>query len=262
MTSEVGRHLDQDVYDLVEVRKPADYPVAYAGFLAVTDEKARIAEALKPLVLPGTLVDIGAGSGEIIDDLELDPANYTAIEQRAEFAAILREKGLDVIEELFPVSLPQTFNNVLMSYVLYGRDQCDVMIDPAWDLVSEDGQLLVVTYRDNNDDYSKILHRVGHTRRVNTDVRFDFLEERLAALGTLYIEHVRSHIFSEELQGLATALGFLASNTPVGTVEDRLRIRDNIIQEDDYLREHYLDENGTFAFPIDHYIFRVVKEGS
>jgi precorrin-6B methylase 2 len=256
---ELGQHLAAEVYDRVVVTKPSDYVPAYHDFLSTTDEKAVIAAAVGPLLLEGTILDVGAGTGDIPDLMGVEPEGYTAIEQRPEFVELLRGKGYSVIEELFPCDAPGTYDNVLMSYVLYGREQCEVVIDPAWDLVSNSGQLVVVTYRDNVDDYTKLLHRIGHTRRVNTDIRFNYLHEKFASLGRTALHTARSHVYSADIGGLATGLSFMATNTPVGTPEARAEIHAKMVAEQPYLDAAYRNADGTYQFPIDHYIFTVRK---
>jgi len=255
---ELGQHLPSEVYDKVVVRGPVDFVDKYQDFLGATDEKDIIANAVGPLLLEGTVLDVGAGTGDIPDKLHLDPAKYTAVEQSPELVEILRAKGYDTIKNLFPCELPRTYDNVLMSHVLFGIEQCDAMIDPAWESVSEGGQLAVVTFRDNLDDYNKLLHQLGHTRRVSTDVRFNYLQEKFSLLGETALNTTQSHIYSPDIEGLATSISFIATNTPVGTPEYRAELHDKIVSEQPYLDELYRTENG-YQFPMEHYIFTTHK---
>ena len=257
--SDIPAHLSPEVFSKVEVRKPVDYVEKYQDFLTTTDEKAVIASAVGSILFEGSIIDIGAGTGDIPDILGIDPQRYTAIEQRPEFIDLLKSKGYSVIESLFPCEAPKQYDNALMSYVLYGREQCEEMIDPAWELVKPEGQLIAVTYRDNEDDYNRLLHRSGHTRRVNTDTRFNYLEDRFSSLGQLAVSSIRSHIYSSTVDGLAAAVSFMATNTPVGTPEMRHVIHEAIVAEQSYLDETYRTTEGEYQFPIDHYLFTTQK---
>jgi len=254
-----GNHLSPDIYEKVAVTKPSDYVDKYQEFLATTDEKKVIAQAIGSLLLPGTVLDIGAGTGDIPDILGIELSHYTAIEQNRDFVKLLRDKGYKVIDKLFPYDAPETYNNVLMSYVLYHIEQCEAMIGTAWDLVSDEGQLTVVTYRDNKDDYNNLLHRIGYTRRVNTDVRFNWLREKFASLGRISLQMARSYIYSPNICGLAASISFVATNTCIGTPELRVDLYKRILYEQAYIDESYKNDDGSYRFPMDHYIFAIRK---
>jgi len=243
---------------LVEVRKPIDYVDRYQEFLESTDEKQIIAQAVGHVLSDGSILDIGAGTGDITDMLRLDKDRYTALEQRPEFVTQLREKGYQVIDRLFPCFVPKKYDNVLMSYILHSKEQCEVMINPAWEVVDDGGQLIVVTFRDNDDDYNQLLHATGHTRRVTTDSRFNYLQEKFASLGELTVSHTTSHIYSNSAEKLAHSLSFVATNTVVGTPELRQELFYRMIS-DEILLEPYKEENGEYRFPMEHYVFTTYK---
>lgn len=259
MSVEKPSHLTQEVFDQVVVTKPVDYADRYQEFLTTTDEKRVISDSVASLLLPGTVLDVGAGTGEIPDIVGVDPHAYTAIEQRPEFIDILKTKGYTVVESLFPCALPSQYTNVLMSHVLYGRDQCQVMIPAAWDHVEDAGQLLAVTYRDRMDDYNTLLHRVGHNRRRGLDTRFSYLENTFESLGELSIHQITSHILSENPEGIAASVSFMATNTKVGTPERRAEIFDAIMSEQPYLDDRYQQDDGSYVFPIEHFVLQTRK---
>lgn len=255
---ERSQHLPPKIYDKVVVTKPVDYVPKYQDFLGTTDEKEVISGVLAPLLSEGTVLDIGAGTGDIPDKLGLGADRYTAIEQRPEFIELLKTKGYSVIEKLFPCKAPKA-DNVLMSYVLHGIDQCEAMIDPAWELVDDEGQLVVVTFRDNEDDFNKLLHRIGHTRRVNTDVRFNYLQNKFSSLGEMAIRTTQSHIYGSDIESLAASISFIATNTIVGTPELRAELHGRMVAEQPYFDDLYKTDEGDYQFPMDHYIFTTQK---
>jgi SAM-dependent methyltransferase len=247
--------LTPEDYASVVVVKPPDYIDRYQEFLDSTDEKDVIAAALSPLLKPGSIVDIGAGTGDLAARLQVDKASYTAIEQHPEFATLLRGRGYQVIEELFPCIVPNGYDNVLLCYCLYGRKQCEIMIDSAWQIVDPGGRLIAVTFRDYLDDYNRLLHRIGHTRRGRADQHFDFLRDKFASLGSVEISATTSHIDAPDVGALAAILSFMATNSKVGTIERRNEICRGILAEQSYIDERYRVESGRYLFPVNHFIF-------
>src|SRR5687767_11602322 len=100
-----------EVRQAVAVTKPPDYHDRYREFLTVTDEKEVLAAALSTVLQPGTMLDIGAGGGQIPDLLRVDDTAYTAVECLPEFVEQLRHRGYRVIEDLFPCPVGGPYAN-------------------------------------------------------------------------------------------------------------------------------------------------------
>jgi hypothetical protein len=248
---------DDEVQAIVTVTKPPDYFLRYQEFVRATDEKRIIAAEVSDFLRPGTILDIGAGTGEIPDWLGVDRDLYTAIECQPESATCLRHKGYRVIEDLFPCPVPANYDNVLLLHCLYGPEQCHIMVNAAWTLVAADGRLVAVTFRDTLDEYNTLLHRVGHTLRGATDSRFRLLIRTFTVLGRLRVRRLRSYLRAGSVRELANLLSFMATNGSVGSVAHRDDVRRRLMSQEAYLRARSQTDRGDFAFPIDHYLFVV-----
>ena len=242
----------------VIVRKPPDYHDRYREFLAVTNEKAVIAKAVSPLLLPGTILDIGAGTGDVPDLMRVDVKCYTALECQPQFVELLRCKGYEVIEGLFPCEVQRSYANVLLCHCLSGsRAQCRILISSAWKVLARPGRLIIVTFRDNADDYNELLHRIGHNARSTIDTRFNFITEMLTALGKTRSYMSTSYIYANNLFQLASTLSFMATNSNAGTLERRAEVLAGIMAHQAYIDERYRTSSGLYEFPISHSIFSV-----
>ena len=253
---------DPRIHDIVRVRvtKPPDYHDRYPEFLSATDEKAVLAEALLQAMGQGSVLDIGAGSGEIPDLMGIDPNRYLAVEYQPTFAATLRRKGYNVIEGLFPCAIGGPHDNVVLSYCLAGDlQQCRIMLELAWTAVASGGRLLVVTFGDALDDYNALMHRIGHTTRDGSGERIPNLIRILDPLGPPTWTRVTSHVFSDTFDRLAAVLSFIATNSNIGTVERRAELRNAIASERQHLDRFYLGRDGVYRFPIEHHLLMVQK---
>jgi SAM-dependent methyltransferase len=250
------------MHDIVRVRvtKPHDYHDRYPEFLRATDEKAVLAEALLQAMGPGSVLDIGAGSGEIPDLMGIEPSRYVAVEYQPTFAAALRRKGYRVIEGLFPCAIGRPRDNVVLSYCLAGDlQQCRIMLESAWTAVAPGGRLLVVTFGDELDDYNALMHRIGHTTRDGSGERIPNLIRILDPMGRPTWTRVTSHVSSDTSDRLAAVLSFIATNSNIGTVERREELRNAIASERKRLDRFYLDRDGVYRFPIEHHLLMVQK---
>ena len=246
---------------LLGVTKPPDYHERYPEFLLSTDEKKVLAKALLKSIGQGSIVDIGAGSGEIPDLMSIDSRRYIAIEYQPIFTETLRHKGYKVIEDLFPCDICGPYDNVILSYCLTGNlDQCRIMLESAWAEVAAGGRLLIVTFSDALDDYNILMHRIGHTTRDGSGERIPKLIRILGPLSTPTWTRVTSHVFSDTLDRLVAVLSFMATNSDKGTVEHRDKLQKIIASERQHLDRFYLGRDGMYRFPIEHHLLTVHKK--
>jgi hypothetical protein len=250
------------IHDIVRIRaaKPPDYHDRYPEFLSATNEKAVLAETLLQAMVQGSILDIGAGSGEIPDLMGVDPNQYLAVECQPTFAATLRRKGYNVIEGLFPCDVGSPRDNVVLSYCLAGDlRQCRIMLEWAWAAVASGGRLMVVTFGDALDDYNTLMHRIGHTTRDGSGKRIPALIRILDTMGSSTWTRATSHVFSDTFDRLVAVLSFVATNSNVGTLERRAELRNAIASERRHLDRYYLGRDGVYHFPIEHHLLMVQK---
>ncbi|MBO7936731.1 hypothetical protein [Streptomyces sp. CAI-85] len=244
----------------IVVVKPPDYYEQYRKFVEAGDEKEVVAGVLGPLLGPGSILDVGAGCGDIPEILGLRTRDYTAIECHVQCVEVLRAKSLNVIEATFPCNLTRRYDNILLCYCLYGgRFQCEAILDAAWGALEEGGRIIVVTFRDHLDDYNRLLHRIGHTLRGHGDRYFAMILRKLESLAPVTRDVAHSSLYGRDLGELADVLSFMATNSNAGTVQRRGEIRETILAERPYLDGLYRTESGAYRFPIVHHVLVITK---
>ena len=242
----------------VVVRKPADYDEQYRRFVEASDEKQILADRIRTLLVPGRTLDVGAGTGELPELMQLDRANYLAVECVPSAVSTLRQKGYTAIEDVFPCDVPGLFDNVLMCYCLYGgRQQINSIVAAVPPILKEHGQLVAVTFRDDLDDYNTLLRCIGHVARSGTDRYFNIVIDVLESLGNLSVSRVSSSIHAQSLRELVDILSFVATNSNAGTLEGRAEVRDGMAAISDTLTSRYQRPDKTYRFPMHHYVMVV-----
>ena len=104
-----------------EHRLTEEYTKAFRAFLDHTTEKQDLFAALKRRIeVAGaqSLLDIGAGNGDLAIPLSELVTTYLAIEPKPDFAAKLMANGIKVINSAFPCDFGGTFDAVLASHVI------------------------------------------------------------------------------------------------------------------------------------------------
>jgi len=129
------------------------YRKAFALFLAHTDEKEALLGHLTRSFgyrKTSSILDIGAGGGELAIPLSRAVARYVAIEQREDYCGVLRKAHVEVVKGVFPpLPIPGDFDLVLASHVLpHTMELCEPFVSAAWALVAPGGRLTVITYSD------------------------------------------------------------------------------------------------------------------
>src|SRR3972149_4254514 len=95
------------------------YESDFQVFLKYTNEKKILKEEISKLINKfniRSILDIGAGNGELSQPLSEEVEDYLCIEPKKDFVGLLRKKGLTVIESEFPTELDRQFDMVLCSH--------------------------------------------------------------------------------------------------------------------------------------------------
>lgn len=248
--------------EILSIKRPIDYIDKYLEYLCSTNEKMIISDQINVHLIEGSILDIGAGTGDIVEKIDLKKYDYTCVEHRPEFVKILKSRGLSVIEGIFPCKCQKTYTNVILSYVLGNIKHCEILINSAWQQLDQYGQLIIVTYRDSMDDFNRLLQRVGYEGRKTYDMRYNYLISELNKLGKTNIINFKSKIIANTIASLVRSIGFLATNTQDGSPAKRNQIIDTLSKEIDYINKYYLIRDNLYEFPIEHYIFITTKNES
>ncbi len=242
----------------------ASYKHDFEKFLKHTDEKAVLVSEIEKYISRysvRSVLDIGAGNGEISIPLSRKVNRYLAIEKNPEFTAQLTQGGVETVEAEFPVQVVGAFDMVLASHTIsYRRADFSNFIkdfvQTAWNLVNENGVFLMIGSGGNNDDWYDLMKEIGEEAELEPNkIGYQETMEQLNAIGKVTIEKVPAYVRTETLEDMIDALTFIAGKGDPARKEKFLRHREVI---ESILTEKYATADG-FAFPRYQY-FRSIQK--
>lgn len=235
------------------------YGSDFEKFLAHTDEKQILLEEISKEIEKydvKSLLDIGAGNGVLSIPLSKRVENYLAVESNKNFVAKLRKAGLAVREGNFPLVISRSFDMVLASHaVSYLKDLFEPFIYEAWKSVNPGGVFLVITYRGQEDDWTRLMRELGENRENPNRVGFNSIIELLASLGEVKMRKAITKVRTENIEYMLFALSFVASD---GEAEKKEAFLQKQAQLCKILDSRYKDAEG-FFFPFQHF-FIIAKK--
>lgn len=240
-----------------------NYSQAFATFLQHTDEKTVLNSALLQRIhLFGTtsLLDIGAGNGELSIPLAQKVENYLAVEQKEDFAARLRSAGLAVINSPFPCEIPSTFDAVLICHALppheLGRAAWDPFISAAWQQVNGSGHLFIVTFENEESEWRDLIHSSGLAPTLKPQVpHLQPMRGYLDTLGNVREEMIVSRVRTSTIQEMLWALSFVWSDGK----EEYQKVFVQNTEVARQIEERYREKDG-YAFPFRHYLLDTSRQ--
>lgn len=238
------------------------YAQAFAMHLRGTDEKAVLAKEITDRVKlhkSRSIIDIGAGRGEIAIRIFRRVERYLAIERRPDYAARLQEYGIRVLRRTFPCEVPAMFSMALMSHsVPSGARERAAMIDAAWELLVPGGVMLIITYDSGeNTAWHEFLVGSGLRDPRAPSQRLHQLREyvqslpEVASISESRIDSTLSHTNERDM---IDAMGFVYTDGRADSFRDfscNPRVRMQIARC--FSDDHY-------SFPFTHACIEVVKE--
>lgn len=140
-----------------------------------------------------SLLDIGAGSGNLALPLARRVATYLAIESDPARAARLAGIGLNVMCARFPTPIDRTFDLVLASHSIPEHlDAYVPFLEAAWSLVAPGGLFLIVTFKGAAGTIAMLRNELLGERHTHSS-EFDCMTQRLSQWGQLSIEAINSY---------------------------------------------------------------------
>ncbi|MEK7650844.1 MAG: methyltransferase domain-containing protein [Patescibacteria group bacterium] len=230
----------------------------FQKFLDYTNEKevllAEITEELRRHQCR-SLLDVGAGNGLMAIPLSRQVSKYTAVETKKEYALALREAGLEVINSAFPIELSQKYDAVLFSHVFsYLHPDHEEFINAAWQFLNQNGVLVIVTYRGEEDDWTRLIKQLGLLNPGDYPAIFENMVNLLSSLGKTTVRKVVTTVKADNIEDMIAALSFVASNGVPERKQKFMTHREEIVA----FLENYKTDDG-FAFPFQHFILVTEK---
>jgi SAM-dependent methyltransferase len=239
------------------------YEEDFSSYLKIANEKPVLAQeiiALFERLKVKSVLDIGAGNGDLSSLIFKKVEKYTAVEPRKEFAKLLRAKGISVVEDTFPCDIgKEKYDLILCSHsVPYLQRDYEQFLKEAYEKLNKNGNILVITYIGERDDWNYFLSDINVKPFVNTLVNYTDRKNFLKQLGKVKEWFVFSRLESSSIEDLIKALGFVAS---AGEKDKKDAFLSKIKKIRDILEtKYYNKESGKYFFPFKHVFLTVNKQ--
>ena len=200
-----------------------------------------------------SILDIGAGHPILAIPLSKKVVKYFGIETEPNRVKQLKEAGLNVIEGRFPeVVLSDTYDLVLCSHSIPEQvDEYHSFFAKAWDLVTKNGWLVIITFKGVKDDLEDLTNQLRENWADDDKLRYEEMIKILSAFGEVQTDKIVSHSNSEDIEQVANLLSFSIG----GTDEEKKSYREKL---ENILEEKY-KVGGKYVFPHEHLVLMIQK---
>lgn len=242
-----------------------EYPNDFQDFLNLTDEKQVILDFLKVKIRERgikSILDIGAGNGDLSIPLSKLVKTYVAVEQQPGFAQTLRDNGIKVYEKEFPCEIIESsFDLVLACHSIpHHLKQFSPFLDAAWQKTKFGGCLMIITYRTNQaNHWTDLMNTIGEDWVEKNAFGYEQQLEKFHQLWgyppKINCEQMVTFVSSPDISKMLNALAFVYS--------DANPIKKNRFMEHEetitaaLMNKYY---NGEFKFPFIHYCIWAERE--
>ena len=242
-----------------EHRLTEEYTKAFRAFLDHTTEKQDLLVALKRRIettRTHSLLDIGAGNGDLAIPLSKLVGSYLAIEPKPDFAAKLKTSGINVINSAFPCAVAGSFDMVLASHVVpWEENESETFLSAAWKHLNHGGRFIMITYDEEVSDWGELLQTSELPLPAVGQGHFDGYKRLLTSWGRLEVEPIVTHVVTESLDDMLLALSFVYGD---GQPEKAATFQESEVVRH-ALESHY-HPNGRYRFPFTHYLLQADKK--
>jgi len=237
------------------------YVQAFQSFLKHTTEKQDLFAVLERRIKAAkahSLLDIGAGNGDLALPLSRLVQAYIAIEPNPEYAARLQAKGIMMVfQEPFPWKTFSTLavDIVLASHVVpWDRGEAQAFLRASWRSLGPKGTLIMISYDEEVGGWRELLDASGLPLETVGQGRFEEYKQLLTTFGRLEIEAITTSVITKSLDEMLLALSFVYSD---GQPEKAEAFQKNVVVRHFLESYHHPDEH--YRFPFTHYLLQVNK---
>lgn len=231
------------------------YKNDFEEFLTYTDEKKILLSEISREVKrhkTKSLLDIGAGNGQLSIPLSKKVESYLAIEPNKDFAIKLRKAGLEVIEGAFPLKILGTFDMLLASHSIpHRKDLIEPFIKEAWKLVRVGGIFLIITCRGQEDSRTWRMKGFEINHKDPNYASLNYIIQLLALFGKVKTRKITTKIITDTLDTMVQVLSSIASVASSGRRKRKEGFLQIQVQLKKILNQRYRNENSYF-FPFQH----------
>lgn len=234
------------------MKEHSDYASSFQNYLKCTDEKRiflqSFARYIKDLRIH-SLLDIGAGNGDLAIPLSKLADKYVAVEKNGVFVKKLESEGVEVVKADFSkedINIQGGFELVICSYVIRHDKEFAAFVAKAWRHVSPGGHLLIATHPDSTTEWERFCRKISLENVWSYPDFIALLINYLKALGKVSTEEVGTYIRSEDKDEFFSALAFVYSG---GIKEIEESFYNNEAEIKEVIEEDYM-KDGAYSFPF------------
>jgi SAM-dependent methyltransferase len=242
-----------------EHRLTEEYTKAFRAFLDHTSEKKDLLATLKRRIEAAgvsSLLDIGAGNGDLAIPLSKLVNVYLAIEPKPDFAAKLKASGITVINSAFPCEVEGMFDAVLASHVVpWEEGESIAFFREAWKHLNPGGRFIMITYDEEVSEWGELLQASGLPISTVGQGHLEGYKRLLGSWGMLEVEPITTHVETESLDDMLLALSFVYGD---GKPEDAELFQHNEVVRET-LESRYRANGHYYHFPFTHYLLQAEK---
>ncbi len=233
----------------------------FETFLKHTDEKEVLYQALVEEIKSNhfsSILDIGAGNGDLSLPLSKLVNRYLAVEQKPKYVQRLKSLGVEVIEGSWPISVSgqEPFDLVLSSHsISYHHSKVWPFLTAAWEQVAVGGELLIITFRGEPDDWTDLTAKMGDDLLSYHEPAFADLIEGLNKWGETQVSKIITTVQTSNFEQMLESLAFVYSD---GHLERREKFFSYETIITNLLNQKY-HQGDKYTFPFQHFLIRVKK---
>ena len=239
------------------------YEEGFSFYLKYTKEKEILAKELISLfrkLKVNSVLDIGAGNGDLASLIFNQVKRYVAIEPRKKFVKSLKDKEINVIEDNFPCNIGnKKFDFILCSHSTPSlKKDYEPFLKVAFEKLNKNGNLLLITYLGGEDDWNTLLKEINIKPFENASARYLDRKNFVEQFGDLKEWFVNTKIESSSMENMIKALSFVASG---GEEEKKNAFLSKSKEISEILNEKYYNkESNNYFFPFKHVFLMVNKK--
>lgn len=189
------------------------YEMGLRDHITNSDEKVVLARAIGGIIRENNIasaLDIGAGEGTFASMIAAQVRRYVAVEKRPQNAKMLRELGLQVIEQNFPTPIEGTFDIVLASHSIpTDKMRLEDFVDHMVAAATDQGTVCIVTHKREKDAWYEFMSDImgENWNRKDYDI-YEMAIDVLKHYGAVRVEKVDTHVLARTPRELFNALRF------------------------------------------------------
>jgi SAM-dependent methyltransferase len=238
------------------------YEQDFPFYLKYTNEKKILSKEILNLFNRfnvKSVLDLGAGNGDLSKLLVKDVDRYLAVEPKKEFIHSLRKEGITALEKAFPCNLSEEkYDFILCSHsVPSSKLDYEPFLNKAFERLNQNGHLLIITYLGKENDWDNLLTDIKVKPFEEVSDRYFERKDFLKKLGKIEEWFVFSKVESSSIENIIKALSFVASG---GEVEKKNIFLSKSKEISDIMNQKYYNkESNDYFFPFEHVFLMTSK---